>query len=196
MRPIRTAPTTEILQRTYVRGMGEEMQLSRSMSGRPLTSLAIGVAAVVVGLVVRDTAGYGVLLLGTWLAFGALIRYVAPYDVAAPKPQRRIPIRFSGGLGRFELRSRGDGRRVEVRTREAVVAELIARDEGDELVVDFSLADDPDVDAFGAAIGLAIEMVAAADEDLPPRRELVAPPASARTPSYRRGSLLRRLRRV
>jgi hypothetical protein len=175
---------------------GEEMQLSSSMSGKPLTSLAIGVAAVALGLVLRDAAGYGVLLLGTWLAFAALIRCVALYHMAAPKPQRRIPIRFSGGLGRFELRSRGDGRRVEVRTGEAVVAELIARDEGDELVIDFSIADEPDVDAFGAAIGLAIEMVAAADEDLAPRPELVAPRASASIPSYRRGSLLRRLRRV
>ena len=176
----------------------KEMQLSSSMSREPLTTLAIGVAAVVLGLVVRDdhAARYALLLLGTWLAFGALIRCVAPYHMAAPKPLRAIPIRFSGGLGRFELRSRGDGRRVEVRTGEAVVAELIARDEGDELVIDFSLADEPDVDAFGAAIGLAIEMVAAAEEDLAPRPELVAPPASASTPGYRRGSLLRRLRRA
>ena len=176
--------------------MGEEMQLSTSMSGIPLTSLVIGLAAVALGLVLRDTAGYSVLLLGTWLVFGALIRCGTPHDMAAPKSQRRIPIRFSGGLGRYELRSRGDGRRVEVRTGEAVVAELIARDDGDELVVDFSLADEPDVDALGAAIGLAIELVAAADEDLAPRPELVANPASASTPGDRRGSLLRRLGRA
>jgi hypothetical protein len=172
------------------------MQLSSSTSGKTLTSLAIGVAAIELGLVLRDPAGYAVLLLGTWLAFAALICCVAPYDTAPPKPQRRIPIHFSGGLGRFELRSRGDGRRVEVRTGEAVVAELIARDDGDELVVDFSLADDPDVDAFGAAIGLAIELVAAADEDQTPKPELVAPPESPSLRGYCRGSLLRRLGRA
>jgi hypothetical protein len=172
--------------------------LSSSMSRGPLTTLAIGVVAVTLGLLLRgDHAGrYAVLLLGTWLVFLTLIRYVASHAMAAPEPLRWIPIRFSGDLGRFEVRSRGDGRRVEVRTGEAVVAELIARDEGDELVVDFGLADDPEVDAFGAAIGLAIEMVAAADIDLPAKRELVGPPASASSPGLHRGSLLRRLRRV
>jgi hypothetical protein len=157
----------------------EKMQLSSSMSRVPLTTLAIGVAAVALALVLQDDqAGrYAVLLLGTWLVAVALIRYVMAHDRTAPEPSRGIPVHFSGGLGRFELRSRGDGRRVEVRTGEAVVAKLVARDEGDELVVDFSLADDPDVDAFGAAIGLAIELVAAADEDLPARRELVGPEA-------------------
>ena len=197
--PIRTTPITGILRRANARGVEEEMQqLSSSMSREPLTTLAIGVVAVALGLILRDDhpGRYAVLLLGTWLLFGALIRYVASHAMAAPEPLRWIPIRFSGDLGRFELRSRGDGRRVEVRTGEAVVAELIASDEGDELVVDFGLADDPDVDDFGAAIGLAIEMVAAADEDLPARRELVGPPASASSPGLRRGSLLRRLRRV
>lgn len=172
--------------------------LSSSMSRQPLTTLAIGVVAVALGLVLRDDhAGrYAVLLLGTWLVFEALIRYVGSRATAAPEPLRWIPIRFSGDLGRFELRSLGDGRRVEVRTGEAVVAELVATDEGDELVVDFSLADDPEVDAFGAAIGMAIEMVAAADEELPATRELVWPPASASSLGLRRGSLLRRLRRV
>jgi hypothetical protein len=179
--------------------VGEEMQqLSGAVSREPLITLAIGVVAVVLGLVLRDDhpGRYAVLLLGTWLVFGALIRYVASDAMAAPGPLRWIPIRFSGDLGRFELRSRGDGRRVEVRTGEAVVAELIARDEGDELLVDFGLADDPEVDAFGAAIGLAIEMVAAADEDLPAKRDLVGPPTSTTSPGLRRGTLLRRLRRV
>ncbi len=174
----------------------EKMQLSSSMSREPLTTLAIGVAAVTLALILRDDqAGrYAVLLLGTWLVVEASIRYA--HDRAAPEPPRVIPIHFSGDLGRFEMRSLGDGRRVEVRTGEAVVAKLVARDEGDELVVDFSLADDPDVDAFGAAIGLAIEMVAAADEDFPARRELVGPQEWPSSPGYRRGGLLRRLRRV
>ena len=174
-------------------------QLSSSMSREPLIiTLGIGVVAVALGLVLHGDHAprWAVILLGIWLVFGALIRHVASRATAALEPLRWIPIRFSGDLGRFEVRSRGDGRRVEVRTGEAVVAKLIARDEGDELVVDFGLADDPDVDAFGTAIGLAIEIVAAADQDLPATQELVGPPTSANSANLRRGSLLRRLRQV
>ena len=132
-----------------------------------MTALAIGAVAAALGIVLPGThaARYAVLLLGTWLVIGTLISFAASHDMAVSKVQRSIPIRFSGYLGRFSLRRLSDGRRVEVRTGEAVVAELIARDEGDELIIDFSLADDSDVDAFGAAIGLAIEFVVAADQE-------------------------------
>jgi hypothetical protein len=154
---------------------GEQMQqLGTSMAGTPLTALAIGAGAVTLGFVLGgdDMGRFAMLPLGAWLILAALTRYVAPGDAAVPESVRRIPIRFSGGLGRFTVRSHGDGRHVEVLgPGKTVVAELFATHERDELVVDFGLADDPDVDAFGAAIGLAIEMVAAADEELPESRE-------------------------
>lgn len=158
--------------------------LSDWISSSRTTALAIGAIAAAFGIALPGThvARYAVLLLGTWLVVGTLISYAASHDMAASKVQRSIPIRFSGYLGRFSLRPLGDGRRVEVRTGEAVVAELIARDEGDELIVDFSLADDPDVDAFGAAIGLAIQIVVAADQDAhrsPRRVALARPPRKA-----------------
>lgn len=186
--PVRTAPPSPILPRTTSADVREEVwQLSDRISTSRLTPLAIGVVATAVGLVLPGTHAtrYAVLLLGTWLIIGALIRYVAAREVVASQAQRSIPIRFSGTLGRFRLRPRGDGRRVEVRAGEAVVAELIARDDGDELIVDFSLADEPDVEAFGTAIGLAIEMVVAADEDDDRRPRSDGPAGSSRTGGYR-----------
>lgn len=152
-----------------------------------MTPLAIGLMAVALGTALPGihAARLAVVLLGTWLVIGTLIRHPALHHPAAPPGAKRpIPIRFSGTLGRFQLRPRGDGRRVEVTTGDTIVAELIARDEGDELIVDFSLADEPDAEAFGAAIGLAIEMVAAADQDGAPNRSVAAarPP---RKPGYR-----------
>jgi hypothetical protein len=151
-----------------------------------MTPLAIGMMAVALGTALPGThaARFAVVLLGAWLVIGTLIRHAASHQPAAPEALRPIPIRFSGTLGRFQLRARGDGRRVEVTTGDAIVAELIARDEGDELIVDFSLADEPDAEAFGAAIGLAIEMVAAADQDVDPSRS-VAPARPSRKPGYR-----------
>jgi hypothetical protein len=168
------------------------------MSRRSVVTLAIGGVAMALGLVLGEdqTERYAVLLLGTGLIAGALIRHATAHDLRTLEPLRWIPVRFSGGLGRFELHSRGDGRHVEVRSGEAVVAELIATDEGDELVVDFDLAADPDVDAFGAAIGLAIEMVAAADEPIPAKPQPAAPTPRASSPAIVPGSLLRRLRRI
>jgi hypothetical protein len=146
----------------------------------------------------RDQHAAAVLaiLLGTWLAVGGVIRGAVASRPPAPDPQRQIPVRFSGSLGRYEVRTRGDGRRAEVRTRDIVLAELIARDDGDELVVDFSIADQPDVDAFGAAIGLAMEMVVAADDDVAPRQESGGRLPSASTRDYPRGTILQRLRQA
>ena len=173
-------------------------QLGTRTFRRPSAPVLIGMGAVALGLVLREdpAARYALLLLGTWLVLAASISS-ALHDTPAREPIRRIPIRFSGGVGRFEVRPRGDGRRVEVRSGDAIVAELIARDEGDELVVDFGLADDPEVDAFGAAIGLAIEMVAAADEEVLPRAALEGPGRSwTSSQADRRGSLLASLRRT
>lgn len=161
-------------------------QLGTSMRGTPLTALVIGGGAAALSFLLRgdDIARFAMLALATWLILATLIRYVASRDAAVPESVRWIPIRFSGGLGRFEVRSRGDGRHVEViGPGKTVVAELIATHERDELVIDFDLADDPDVDAFGAAIGLAIEMVAAADDDLPESREAPWVTASASSPA-------------
>ncbi len=149
-------------------------QLGKLMAGTPLTALAIGGAAVALGVVLRGDLGrFAMLPLGAWLILAALMRHVALGKEAGPESVRSVPIHFSGGLGPFDVRSRGDGRHVEVLgPGKTVVAELIATHEQDELIIDFGLAEDPDVDALGSAIGLAIEMVAAADEDLPESREV------------------------
>jgi hypothetical protein len=168
------------------------------MSRKSVVTLAIGVVAMALGLVLGEDQAerYAVLLLGTGLIAGALVRQLSFHDLGTLEPLRWIPVRFSGGIGRFELHSRGDGRHVEVRSGTALVAELIATDEGDELVVDFDLAGDPEVDAFGAAIGLAIEMVAAADEAMPAKPQPGGPTTRASSSAIVPGSLLRRLRRV
>lgn len=152
------------------------MQFSRSTSGRPLSALAIGAAGAIFGIVLPsdEPEALAVILLGSGLAAAAIIDWVVPSRGMASKKPRHIPIRFFEGIGRFELQSRGDGRRVDVTAHGVVVAKLIARDTGDELVVDFAMADEPDVDDLGSAIGLAMEMVATADKDLAPERELVA----------------------
>ncbi len=161
-------------------------QLGTLMASTPLTTLAIGGGAVALGFLVGgdDIGRFAMLPLGTWLILAALIRHVARDDAAGSESVRWIPIHFSGGLGRFDVRSRGDGRHVEVlKSGKTVVAELTATPERDELVIDFGLADDPDVDAFGAAIGLAIKMVAAADEDLADGQEVPWIRAPDRSPA-------------
>lgn len=196
--PIRTPPRTGYSGASFREVREAMQQLTRSMSRKLVITLATGVLAVALGFVLREdqTGRYALLFLGTGLVVGGLIRHVGSPATRAPEPLRWIPIHFSGGLGRFELRSHGDGRRVEVRSGQAVVAELIATDERDELVLDFGLADDPEIDAFGVAIGLAIEMVAAADEDLPAKAEPVGSATGASSPAIVPGSLLRRLRPV
>ena len=121
-------------------------------------------------------------LLGIWLCIASLIRYLALRTESSREPIRWIPVRFSGDLGRFELRPRGDGRRVEIRAGSEIVAEAIASDEGDELVLDFEAIGDAELEAFGAAIGQAIEMVAAADEDRPEERQVAGPASWGKAP--------------
>jgi hypothetical protein len=76
-----------------------------------------------------------------------------------------IPLRFSGPTGRFALRARGDGRTVEVIAGPQVVAKVIAADLGDEIVLHADAVTDNELEDLGSAIGQAIEMAAAADED-------------------------------
>jgi hypothetical protein len=114
-------------------------------------------------------------LLGVWLCFASVIRYLTLRTKASPEAYRWIPLRFSGELGRFELRPRGDGRRVEVRAGPEVIAEAIATDEQDVLVFNNPDVADSELEAFGTALGQAIEMAAAADEDGPDERHVAGP---------------------
>jgi hypothetical protein len=118
---------------------------------------------------------YAAALPGAWLCFASAIRYLALHAERPPEAHRSIPLRFSGELGRFELRPRADGRRVEVRAGPEVIAEVVASDEGDELVLNDELVADSELEAFGAALGQAIEMAAVADEDGPVERRVTGP---------------------
>jgi hypothetical protein len=131
-------------------------------------------------------------LVGVWVVFASLIRYAGLHRESPTFTFRRpIPIRFSGSRGRFTLRSRGDGRRVEVRAGAEVIAEAIATDERDELVVDLETVDDTELEALGAAIGEAIEMVAVADEDRPAERPIAGPRSWGRRTRAITGGVLR-----
>ena len=150
-----------------------------------LYAVALATLCVVVALVTpaASTIRLAVALIGAWLLFASLIRYAALLRrLQMPTFRRPIPIRFGGNLGRFTLRARGDGRRVEVRAGTEVVAEAVATDERDELVVDLEVVDDAELDALGSAIGEAIEMVAVADEDRPAERRIAGPRNWGRRP--------------
>jgi hypothetical protein len=135
-------------------------------SRRVLMVGVVATACVCLTLLVpmRPEHRYVVLLLATWLVFAAVIRRMRIRGARSPAPARQIPVRFSGDFGRFSVRSLVDGRRVEVRDGDAVVAELVATDDGDHLVIDPGAADDTELEALGTALGRAIEMVVAADE--------------------------------
>jgi hypothetical protein len=155
-------------------------------------SLATLFVVALLLLPVSPTIRSAAALIGAWLLVASLIRYAGLHRrLSMPTFRRPIPIRFSGNLGRFTLRSRGDGRRVEVRAGGEVVAEAIATDERDELVVDLEAVDDADIDALGAAIGEAIEMVVVADEDRPAERRIAGPRSWGRRPRQVAGGVLR-----
>ena len=141
-------------------------------------ALAVLCLAAALLLPADPAVRFAAALIGAWLLFAALIRSARFSREAATAIFRRpIPIRFSGQLGRFTLRPRQDGRRVEVRAGGEVVAEAIASDERDELLVDLEGVEDDELDALGVAIGKAIEMAAAADEG----REVLQRTAASRT---------------
>jgi hypothetical protein len=159
-----------------------------------LYAVALATLSLVVALVTPAASAIrlAAALIGAWLLIASLIRYAALHRrLQMPTFRRPIPIRFGGNLGRFTLRARGDGRRVEVRVGAEVVAEAVATDERDELVVDLEAVDDAELDAFGSAIGEAIEMVAVADEDRPTERRIAGPRNWGRRPHANRGGVLR-----
>jgi len=104
-------------------------------------------------------------LLPLWLMVASLIAYVRCRHTGRQgvRGQPSIPLRFSGPMGRFSLRRRGDGRHVQVLAAGSVVAEVMATDLRDE--IDFHVVVAPDEAAdLGSAVGQAMEMVSAADE--------------------------------
>lgn len=143
-----------------------------------LIRAALGASVVLaIALLPLRSSGLNVAaLLGVWLAFAWLIRYAALIgDRPASRMLRWIPLRFSGPIGSFGLRPRGDGRQVEVRAGSVIVAQVIAKDDGDEIVLESEAVADSELEAFGAALGQAIEMAAAADEDRPAERRVTGP---------------------
>jgi hypothetical protein len=139
-------------------------------------ALGASVVLAIALLPLRSSGLYAAALLGIWLAFAWLIRYAGLIGhQPASRMLRWIPLRFSGPIGRFGLRPRGDGRHVEVSVGSVIVAQVIARDDGDEIVLEPEAVADSELEAFGAALGQAIEMAAAADEDRPPERGVTGP---------------------
>lgn len=137
----------------------------------------VGVAFVllIALLPIAPTQRLSAALLGVWLCFASVIRYLSLRAESSTQALRWIPLKFSGELGRFELRPRGDGRRVEVRAGPVVVAEAIATDEQDVLVLNNPVVAESELEVFGTALGQAIEMAAAADEDSPDGRSVAGP---------------------
>jgi hypothetical protein len=155
----------------------------RSHMNQPLTErnallwAVVGVSFVLVIalLPIPPMQRLSAALLGIWLCLASVIRYLTLHAEPSPEAIRWIPLRFSGALGRFELRPRGDGRRVEVRAGPEVIAEAIATDEQDVLVFNNPVVAESELEAFGTALGQAIEMAAAADEDGPDERHVAGP---------------------
>jgi len=143
----------------------ESLERAKRTTLYAIVLASLYVVALLLLLPSATTIRYAAALIGAWLLVASLTRYAALHrQFSMPTFRRPIPIRFAGNLGRFTLRPRGDGRRVEVRAGDDVVAEAIATDEQDELVVDLEAVSDAELDALGTAIGKAIEMAAAADE--------------------------------
>ena len=160
----------------------EDSRNSLRPASSPYQALAGAVIGAVFVLVIvlvppEPQQVYPAALLGFWLCFGSLIQYWAlvAQRSAPAETSRWIPLRFSGPTGRFWLRPRGDGRRVEVRARSQVVAEVVAADAGDEIVLGGEPVADSELEEFGTALGRAIEMAAAADEDRPAERRVAGP---------------------
>jgi hypothetical protein len=144
------------------------------MDEAPVTALSRAVLGVLPMLIVALMPSPWLLpwcvvaLFGLWLCVASLITYFGMRLQESQTTMGRrapIPLRFSGPTGRFALRARGDGRTVEVIAGPQVVAKVIAADLGDEIVLHADAVTDNELEDLGSAIGQAIEMAAAADED-------------------------------
>lgn len=160
--------------------------------------VVLAAACTVVGFASTSDRSHwiGLLLLLAWqVAAAASLREPRRASAEGP-PNRAIPLRFSGDLGRYSLWPDADGRTVEVRDGKTVVAELVATDEGDTLAVDLEAAGTSEIESLGTALGRAIEMVAAADAYHAAVRRVAT--ASSRTPASAASgaSVLRRIRSV
>lgn len=172
--------------------MDAQSDSSRRARTTALYAIALATFAIIIATVASAPLAvrYGMALLGAWLLLATLVRYAArPRHVTPPLFRRPIPIRFGGNVGRFTLRSFGDGRRVEVRAGSEIVAEAIATDERDELVIHLDAVEDRELDALGAAIGEAIVRVAASDEAAASTWAMPARAARARIPTENTGLL-------
>ena len=104
------------------------------------------------------------ILLALWLCFGSVLVYVARHRTRSdPAGAPVIPLRFTGGMGRFALRRRGDGRHVEIVSEGVVLAEVKATDLRDEIQLREPIASD-ELEDLGSAIAQAIDIVSDADE--------------------------------
>ncbi|MEO6577500.1 MAG: hypothetical protein ABIO99_01185, partial [Candidatus Limnocylindria bacterium] len=137
-------------------------------------ALAIGGTTTIVGFGAWDpiTVAVPTLLIGVWLGIGAgihAVQLIASRSRAALAAIPSIPLSFAGPTGRFALRRR-DRARIQVVAGEAIVAEIVADERGDELVIyEVSDHDETELIELGSAIGQAIELAAAnPSSELPP----------------------------
>jgi hypothetical protein len=136
-----------------------------------LRGALVGAAGILV--VANLPAGFPVIaqagvLLSVWLFVGSLLLAYAARHSASPQPPRSprtpsIPLRFSGSMGRFRLRPRGDGRHVEIVSEGVVLAEVKATDLQDQIEFHEAVPSE-DVEDLGSALGQAIELASHADE--------------------------------
>jgi len=142
----------------------------RRATVQALLRAALGVVAL---LVVTSLETYEpqhialvVVLGGAWLLTSSVVHLAAVRLGGWLRSMRRaptIPLRFTGSMGRFVLRRRERGARVEVHAGMDVVAEVVASDSGDEVrVYDIAAVAEDELAELGSAIGQAIEITVAA----------------------------------
>lgn len=154
---------------------GASARLATTGLGRRATAQAVLRAAlgVVALFVVTSLETYEpqhialVVLLGAaWLLTSSVVHLVALRLGGWLRSMRRaptIPLRFTGSMGRFVLRRRERGARVEVHAGMEVVAEVVAGESGDEVrVYDIAAVSESELPELGSAIGQAIEITVAA----------------------------------
>ena len=155
--------------------VGASARLTGKSLGRRATVQAVLRAAlgVVALFVVTSLETYEpqhialVVLLGAaWLLTSSVVHLAALRLGGWLRSVRRaptIPLRFTGSMGRFVLRRLERGARVEVHAGMEVVAEVVAGESGDEvLVYDIAGVAESELPELGSAIGQAIEITVAA----------------------------------